>query len=92
MHIDDGFLGEEVRAPTCAALPSGQAAYNLVSGDWSALLPVAGTMLARSALIGAGMALAGERKHLVRNAVAGGAAVETFVLAWAIYRRIDNGA
>jgi hypothetical protein len=90
MRISDGFLGEELQPPACAALPSGQAAYNLVSGDWSALLPVVGTMLARSALIGTGMAIGGEREHLVRNAVCGGLAVETFVLVWAAYKR-SNG-
>jgi hypothetical protein len=87
MYLANGFLGETVQPPTCAALPSGQAAYNLVSGDWSALLAVVGTGLARAALIGVGLAVVGERKHLVRNALGGAAAVETFVLAWAVYKR-----
>lgn len=84
------FLDESLSPPTCAALPSGQAAYNLVSGDWGAFLPVVGTTVMRSSLIGIGMALAGERKHLVRNAVAGGLAVEVFVLAWAAYKRSES--
>jgi hypothetical protein len=36
----------------------------------------------RSALVGIGMYLAGERDHLVRNSLAGGAAIEAFVVAW----------
>jgi len=89
MHLSGGFEdapGETVRPP-CAALPSGQAAYNLISGDWGALLPTIGTTAARAALIGVGMAVAGERKHLVRNAVGGALAVEGFVLLWAAVTR-----
>ena len=80
-------LAGDLIAPRCAALPSGQAAFDLVSGDRSCLLPVIGTTLARSALIGVGMAVAGERKHLVRNAVAGAVAVEGFVLIWALFKK-----
>lgn len=87
MYLADGFLGETVQSRPCAALPSGQAAYNLVSGDWSALMPVVGTAMARAALIGVGLAVVGERKHLVRNALGGAAAVEVFVLSWAVYKR-----
>lgn len=83
----DGALGEALQRPVCAALPSGQAAFDLVSGDWSAIVPVIGTAAARAALIGVGMAIAGEREHLVRNAIGGAAAIEGFVLLWAIYRR-----
>lgn len=87
MHIPGDFLGALGETTTCAALPSGQAAYNLVSGDWSALPAVIGTGLARAALIGVGLAVVGERKHLVRNALGGAGAVEAFVLAWAVYKR-----
>jgi hypothetical protein len=38
MHLPGDFTGALGETLTCAALPSGQAAYNLVSGDWSAPL------------------------------------------------------
>ena len=89
MHLSSWPTGtiSDPPAPTCAALPSGQAAYGLVSGDWSCLVPVIGTMVARGALIGVGMAVSGERKHLLRNAAAGAVAVEGFVLLWAAWKR-----
>ncbi|MFZ1005932.1 MAG: hypothetical protein WAN65_03790 [Candidatus Sulfotelmatobacter sp.] len=84
MHIG---LGETLTAPRCAALPSGQAVFNLVSGDWTALPAVVGTAAARAVLVGTGMALAGEREHLVRNALGGALAIEAFVFAWALYKK-----
>jgi hypothetical protein len=86
----DGALGETLHRPVCAALPSGQAAFDLVSGDWGAIVPVIGTAAARAALIGVGMAVVGERKHLVRNAIGGAAAIEGFVLMWAIFKRAQS--
>lgn len=79
-------LGETVTAPACAALPSGTSAYRLMSGDPSGLIGVVGHTIGRSALVGAGMAVAGERKHLVRNAVAGALGIEAFVLVWAAWK------
>ena len=88
MHLHGDLIGILSAPPrTCAALPSGQAAYDLVSGDWSAIVPVIGTYAARAALVGVGMAVAGERKHLVRNALAGAAAIEGFVLVWAVFKK-----
>jgi hypothetical protein len=79
-----GFgLGE---VPACAALPSGSAAVDLMGGDLRALPAVVATTAARAALIGAGMAVAGERAHVVRNAVAGALAIEVFVLGWAAWK------
>ena len=70
-----------------AALPSGSSAAALIGGDWSALpLAVAHTVL-RSGLVGAGLLVAGERTHVVRNAVAGSLAIEAFVLSWAAWKR-----
>jgi hypothetical protein len=67
-----------------AALPSGDAAMRLMQGKPGALLDVAGTLLARSALVATGLAVAGFRgTQLVKGAFAGGLAVEAFVLAWA---------
>jgi hypothetical protein len=86
MHLHGDFtgaLGETVEAPRCAALPSGQAAAKLVAGDWEAIVPVIGYTAVRGALIAVGLAVAGEREHIVRNAISGTLAIETFVLGWA---------
>jgi len=80
-------------APTCpAALPSGSSAAALIGGDWSAL-PVAVLHTAvRAALVGTGLLVAGERAHVVRNAVAGSLAIEAFVLSWAAWKQSRIGA
>jgi len=72
--------------PACPALPSGTSAYRLMSGDPSGLVGVVGHTVGRSVLVGVGMAVAGERKHLVRNAVAGALGIEAFVLVWAAWK------
>jgi hypothetical protein len=84
-----GFgLGQPGACPVCpAALPSGSSAADLLDGDWSALPAVAGYTLARAALVGSGLLVAGERTHVVRNAVAGALAIEVFVLAWAAWKK-----
>lgn len=65
-------------------LPSGDAALRLMRGQPGALFEVAGTMLARSALMASGLAVAGFRgRELLKGTVAAGLAVEAFVLAWA---------
>lgn len=63
-------------------LPSQQAAADLLAGKPGAAFQVAGTMLGRALLIGAGLYIAGERKNLERNALAGAVAIEVFVLAF----------
>jgi hypothetical protein len=72
--------------PMCPALPSGSSAVALLGGDWNALPGVVGYTILRGALIGAGMLAAGERKHVVRNAVAGTLAIEAFVIGWAAWK------
>jgi hypothetical protein len=76
-------------APACAALPSGPPAVDLLSGNIRALPAVLGTTVARAALIGAGLFVAGERARgrLAKHAAAGSLAVEAFVLAWAAWKR-----
>jgi hypothetical protein len=44
-----------------------------------------GHTIVRAALVGAGLVVAGERTHVIRNAVAGSLAIETFVLGWAAW-------
>ena len=84
-----GFaLGDVPTCPVCpAALPSGSSAAALVAGDWSALPIAVGHTIVRAALVGAGLVIAGERANVVRNAVAGSLAIETFVLGWAAWKR-----
>jgi len=76
-------LGEPV---TCPALPSGSSAVALVGGDWSALPTAVAHTVVRAALVGTGLLVAGERAHVVRNAIAGSLAIETFVLGWAAWK------
>jgi hypothetical protein len=76
-----GLLGE------CAPLPSAEAACGLVEGKSGSLAKVIGTTALRAALIGVGLAVAGERQHLVRNSVAGALGIELFVLGWALFAR-----
>ena len=64
-------------------LPSAEAANRLVRGDAKAIVPVAGTMILRAGLIAAGLYLVGNKERIVPGALAGAAAIEAFVLAWA---------
>lgn len=60
-----------------ATLPSGEAALNGNPAE------IAGTYITRAFIVGTGLYAAGERKHLIRNALAGTAAIEIMVLLWA---------
>lgn len=60
-----------------ATLPSGDAALD---GN---PVEIAGTYITRAFIVGTGLYAAGERKHLIRNALAGTAAIEIMVLLWA---------
>ena len=60
-----------------ASLPSGEVA---VAGDAVGIL---GTYLLRSAIVGTGLWLSGERKHLTRNTLISTALIEASVLLWA---------
>lgn len=81
-------LGEALTScPVCpAALPSGTSAYRLMRGDPKGLAGIVGHTIGRASLIGVGMAVAGERKHLVRNALGGALGIEAFVLVWAAWK------
>jgi len=83
-----GFaLGDPPACPVCpAALPSGSSASALLNGDPGALPIAIGHTLLRSVLVGTGLMVAGERAHVVRNAIAGSLAIETFVLGWAAWK------
>lgn len=61
-------------------LPSVTAAEAFWEGEPGGLTAVIGSTALRAALIGIGLALAGERKNLVKYSVAGALAIEAFVL------------
>jgi hypothetical protein len=60
-----------------ASLPSGEVA---VKGD---VMGILGTYLARSAIVGTGLWLGGERKNLLRNTLISTAMIQATVLLWA---------
>lgn len=87
------MAAETITCPICPALPSGTSAYKLASGDPAGIPGVIGHTIGRATLIGTGLAVVGERRHLVRNAVGGALAIEAFVLVWAAWRvRADKSA
>jgi hypothetical protein len=63
-------------------LPSSRSALAFVRGEEGSTLAVVGHTLGRAALIGVGLAIAGEREHLARNSLMGAMAIESFVLLW----------
>ncbi len=65
-------------------LPSEVAAKAFIRGEPGGLFDVTYWTLWRAGLIGAGLYVAGERQHLVRNALAGALAVELGVILWAL--------
>jgi len=60
-----------------ASLPSGETA---IGGNAFEIL---GTYLTRSAIVGTGLWLGGERKNLIRNTLASTAMIQATVLLWA---------
>lgn len=60
-----------------ASLPSGETA---IGGNAFEIL---GTYLTRSAIVGTGLWLGGDRKHLIRNTLAGTAMIQAAVMVWA---------
>jgi hypothetical protein len=65
-----------------ASLPSGETA---ISGNAFEIL---GTYLTRSAIVGTGLWLGGERKNLIRNTLASTAMIQATVLLWAKGREL----
>lgn len=60
-----------------ASLPSGEVA---VAGD---VVGILGTYLTRSAIVGTGLWLSGDRKNLLRNTLISTAMIQATVLLWA---------
>lgn len=69
---------------SCPALPSGQAADDLVNGRPGGLGRTILCTAGRAALIGTGMWIGGKKENVGRDAVAGALAIEVFVLAWGV--------
>ena len=65
-----------------ASLPSGETA---IGGNAFEIL---GTYLTRSAIVGTGLWLGGDRKHLIRNTLAGTAMIQATVMLWAQGREL----
>ena len=68
---------------TGLVLPSASSAGDFVMGVEGSFPRLVGHMLGRAALIGTGVYLAGAGDKTVRYALAGSAAIETFVLFYA---------
>lgn len=64
-------------------VPSGRSAKSLIKGEEGAIKVVAMHWLGRSAIVGTGIYLAGGREGLVKQSLAGAAAIEVSLLAWA---------
>jgi hypothetical protein len=70
-----------------APLPSAESAAALVRGEDGSITHVLRDVALRGVLVGVGMAIFGERKHLIRNALAGSLAIEGFVLIYQLAKR-----
>lgn len=81
------FMPSVEQTESAAMLPSAVAAESFLQGKPGGLLAVLESVVWRSAIIGAGMYVAGGRERLLRNAVAGSLAVEVFVL-WRVRSRL----
>lgn len=66
----------------CPRLPSSNTAYRFWAGDPKAVPLVFRDWIARAAIIGTGLYIAGAREHLLKYSLAGAAAIEVFVLVW----------
>jgi len=71
----------------CDTLPSAQSAAALVRGEPGSFVRVLGHTAGRALLISIGMAVFGEREHLLRNSVAGALGIEAFVLGYTYWQR-----
>ena len=65
-------------------LPSQDAAERFVRGEQGSALGVAMTTALRASLIAGGLYAVGQRKGVMRSALAGATAIEVFVLVWAL--------
>lgn len=69
---------------TCP-LPSANSALAFVRGQPGSTASIIKHTLGRSALIGIGLAAAGEREHLVLKSLTASMTIESFVLLWTYY-------
>jgi hypothetical protein len=70
---------------TCP-LPSANSALAFVRGEPGSTASIIKHTLGRSVLIGAGLAVAGERERLVMKALTASMMIESFVLLWTNYK------
>ena len=81
--LDRTWWRRRTQAREYGTLPSEAAALAFWEGEEGALLRVLLTTAERATIVGLGLYLAGERKNLVKYALAGAAAIEVAVLAYA---------
>jgi hypothetical protein len=74
-----------------ATLPSANSAWALVTGQPGALPLVVCHTVLRAGIIGVGLAVAGQRQSLVKNALVSSLAIEAFVLGWAAWQKGRQG-
>jgi len=72
-------------------LPSASSAAAFIAGDRGAVAGLTWHMICRAGLIGTGLYLAGAGKKTVPLALAGSAAIEAFVLAYAWRQSKEGG-
>lgn len=77
--------------PEPQAPPSTYAVAALIDGEPGALPRVVGLTLLRAVPIGVGLYIAGERKHVVRNATIVSTTLTAGMLAYVLWRK-SNGA
>lgn len=85
-------MPDEAKALTVApktTLPSVVAAEDFLRGRPGGLTAVASSTAGRAGIIFMGLYLAGERKRLLRYALAGALAIEAFVL-WRIWAQLED--
>ncbi len=75
-----------------ARLPSAKSAAAFVNGEKGSAAQLAIHWLGRSALIGTGIYISGERKNVIPQALAGATAIELMVLLWAVQTQKKNNA
>lgn len=75
------MLAEMPTAPVCVTMPSANSARDFMAGTPGSLTRLVVSYLGRTAIVAAGMAAAGKREHLWRDAAAGTAIIEAMILS-----------
>lgn len=85
-----GTLGESepiTKGAYCASLPSSTSVSDMLDGKFDGFVGSIVSTAVRGGLIAGGLYIAGDRKHLWRDALAGALAIETFVILYTLARK-----